>query len=117
MIRCCRNSLYPAVRAVNSGSRPQSARRAGAPQATVGAMSSQEPDESLLHSPLHAEHVALGATMGAFGGWDMPISYAGAGVVAEHTAVRTAVGVFDVSHLGKASVTGPDALQHIVYCA
>ena len=43
--------------------------------------------------------------MGAFGGWDMPISYAGAGVVAEHTAVRTAVGIFDVSHLGKALVT------------
>ena len=41
-------------------------------------MSSQEPDESLLHSPLHAEHVALGATMGAFGGWDMTLSFAGA---------------------------------------
>ena len=65
--------------------------------------------DSLLHSPLHAAHVALGATMGAFGGWDMPISYAGAGVVAEHTAVRTAVGIFDVSHLGKASITGPGA--------
>src|SRR6478609_3050804 len=76
-------------------------------------MSSQEPDESLLHSPLHAEHLALGATMGAFGGWDMPISYAGAGVVAEHTAVRTAVGVFDVSHLGKASVTGPGAARFV----
>ena len=79
-------------------------------------MSSQEPDESLLHSPLHAEHVALGATMGAFGGWDMPISYAGAGVVAEHTAVRTAVGVFDVSHLGKASVTGPGAAAFVNDC-
>src|SRR5664279_5760908 len=66
-------------------------------------------EESLLHSPMHARHVALGATMGAFGGWDMPISYAGAGVVAEHTAVRTAVGIFDVSHLGKASITGPGA--------
>ncbi len=58
---------------------------------------------------MHQAHVALGATMGAFGGWDMPISYAGAGVVAEHNAVRTAVGVFDVSHLGKATVTGPGA--------
>ena len=66
-------------------------------------------DPPLLHSPLHAAHVALGATMGAFGGWDMPISYAGAGVVAEHTAVRTAVGVFDVSHLGKALISGPGA--------
>jgi aminomethyltransferase len=79
-------------------------------------MSAQEPDEPLLHSPLHAEHVALGATMGAFGGWDMPISYAGAGVVAEHTAVRTAVGVFDVSHLGKASVTGPGAAAFVNDC-
>ena len=75
-----------------------------------------ETEEPLLHSPLHAEHVALGATMGAFGGWDMPISYAGAGVVAEHTAVRTAVGIFDVSHLGKASVTGPDAAAFVNNC-
>ena len=75
-----------------------------------------ETEEPLLHSPLHAEHVALAATMGAFGGWDMPISYAGAGVVAEHTAVRTAVGIFDVSHLGKASVTGPDAAAFVNNC-
>ena len=46
----------------------------------------------------------------------MPISYAGAGVVAEHTAVRTAVGVFDVSHLGKASVTGPGARDFVNTC-
>ena len=92
-------------------------------QATVGAMSDQRavtsdpPDEgALLHSPLHAAHVALGATMGAFGGWDMPISYAGAGVVAEHTAVRTSVGIFDVSHLGKASVTGPGAAAFVNSC-
>ena len=60
--------------------------------------------------------VALGATMAPFGGWDMPISYAGAGVVAEHTAVRTAVGIFDVSHLGKASVTGPGAAAFVNRC-
>src|SRR4051794_6053768 len=89
---------------------------AGSPAGYRRDMSSREPDESLLHSPLHAEHVALGATMGAFGGWDMPISYAGAGVVAEHTAVRTAVGVFDVSHLGKASVTGPGAAGFVNDC-
>jgi aminomethyltransferase len=75
-----------------------------------------ETEETLLHSPLHAQHVALGATMGAFGGWDMPISYAGAGVVAEHTAVRTAVGIFDVSHLGKASVTGAGAAAFVNNC-
>ena len=73
-------------------------------------------EEALLHSPLHAAHLALNATMGAFGGWDMPISYAGAGVVAEHTAVRTAVGIFDVSHLGKASVTGPGAAAFVNDC-
>ncbi len=70
----------------------------------------------LRHSPLDDRHRALGATMGAFGGWEMPISYAGAGVVAEHTAVRTSVGVFDVSHLGKATVTGPGAAAFVNDC-
>ncbi|HET9187381.1 MAG TPA: glycine cleavage system aminomethyltransferase GcvT [Acidothermaceae bacterium] len=65
--------------------------------------------ESLLTSPLHERHLALGAKLGEFGGWSMPLEYAGGGVLAEHAAVRAAVGVFDVSHLGKASVTGPGA--------
>ena len=78
-------------------------------------MSTDTPAE-LLHSPLHDAHVALGATMGAFGGWEMPISYAGGGVVAEHTAVRTTVGIFDVSHLGKAGVTGPGAAEFVNSC-
>jgi aminomethyltransferase len=82
----------------------------------LGAGDTGDIEESLLHSPLHAEHVALGATMGAFGGWDMPISYAGAGVVAEHTAVRTSVGIFDVSHLGKALVSGPGAAAFVNDC-
>lgn len=73
------------------------------------------PDE-LLTSPLDERHRALGASMGAFGGWSMPLSYAGGGVVAEHTAVRTAVGLFDVSHLGKASVVGPGAAQFVDAC-
>jgi aminomethyltransferase len=67
----------------------------------------------LLQSPLHDVHLALDATMAPFGGWEMPISYAGGGVVAEHTAVRTAVGMFDVSHLGKATVTGPGAADFV----
>ncbi len=54
--------------------------------------------------------------MGEFGGWDMPISFAGGGVVAEHTAVRTTVGIFDVSHLGKARVTGPGAAAFVNSC-
>jgi aminomethyltransferase len=65
--------------------------------------------ESLLTSPLHERHLALGAKLGEFGGWSMPLEYAGGGVLAEHAAVRDAVGVFDVSHLGKASVTGHGA--------
>jgi aminomethyltransferase len=66
-----------------------------------------------LLSPLHDRHVALGAKLGDFGGWSMPLEYAGGGVVAEHTAVRERVGVFDVSHLGKASVTGPGASAYV----
>lgn len=65
--------------------------------------------EQLWHSPLHERHVAAGANMAPFGGWSMPLEYAG--VVAEHTAVRERVGLFDVSHLGKALVTGPGAVD------
>jgi aminomethyltransferase len=67
---------------------------------------------TLRLSPLHERHGALGATMGAFGGWSMPLSYP-AGTVAEHTAVRTSVGIFDVSHLGKALVSGPGAAAYV----
>ena len=63
----------------------------------------------LRRSPLHDRHDALGAKFADFGGWEMPIEYAGGGVVNEHTAVREAVGVFDVTHLGKASLRGPGA--------
>jgi aminomethyltransferase len=66
----------------------------------------------LLLSPLHDRHVALGAKFGEFGGWSMPLEYA-AGVVKEHTAVREAVGVFDVSHLGKALISGPGAAAYV----
>lgn len=64
-------------------------------------------DAPLKQTPLHSRHVAAGAKTADFGGWDMPIEYDG--VVAEHTAVRTAVGVFDVSHMGKLAVHGPGA--------
>jgi aminomethyltransferase len=67
----------------------------------------------LKHSPLDAAHRALGAKLGPFAGWDMPIEYTG--TLAEHKAVREAVGVFDLSHLGKVEVRGPGAkaaLQH-----
>ena len=58
--------------------------------------------------PLHETHLSLGAKMGPFGGWDMPIEYT-AGTVAEHTAVRNAVGLFDVSHMGKVRILGSGA--------
>jgi aminomethyltransferase len=72
----------------------------------------------LLRSPLHDRHVDLGAKLADFGGWEMPIEYAasGGGVLREHAAVRTAVGVFDVSHLGKAVVRGPGAREFVNSC-
>lgn len=67
----------------------------------------------MKHSPLAAKHEALGAKMADFGGWLMPIEYPGGGVLAEHDAVRTKVGIFDVSHLGKISIKGPGAKDYI----
>lgn len=68
---------------------------------------------------LNAVHRALGAKMVEFSGWDMPVEYPssiGCGIVSEHLAVRTGVGIFDVSHMGDIRLTGPgalDAVQHI----
>lgn len=67
----------------------------------------------LQQSPLHERHVALGARFGAFGGWEMPLEYADQGVLAEHTAVRRRVGLFDVSHLGKGVVRGHRAAEFV----
>ncbi len=67
----------------------------------------------MLTSPLHDRHEALGAKLAEFGGWSMPLEYAGGGVVAEHTAVREAVGLFDVSHLGNVEVRGPGAAAYV----
>ena len=67
-------------------------------------------------SPLHDRHVAAGAKLADFGGWSMPIEYAGGGVLAEHEAVRTGVGLFDVSHLGTATVRGPGAAAFVDSC-
>lgn len=78
-------------------------------------------DQSLKQSPLQERHVAAGAKFAEFGGWSMPLEYAGAGdrkggVLAEHEAVRSAVGVFDVSHLGKVLVSGPGASDFLNRC-
>ena len=65
----------------------------------------------LKRTPLYDRHEALHAKIADFGGWAMPIEYAG--VVAEHEAVRTAVGIFDVSHMGKLRISGPGALDAV----
>jgi aminomethyltransferase len=62
----------------------------------------------LKRTPLEAEHRMLGAKLGPFAGWNMPIEYRGA--LAEHKAVRERVGIFDLTHLGKVDVSGPGAL-------
>ena len=67
-----------------------------------------EEELALKRSPLEAEHLALGAKLGPFGGWNMPIEYTGA--LAEHEAVRERVGLFDLTHLGKVELAGPGAL-------
>lgn len=70
--------------------------------------------ETLARTPLYERHRAMGARMVPFGGWDMPVQYSG--IVDEHNAVRTAAGLFDISHMGEVEVKGPDALaflQHI----
>lgn len=67
----------------------------------------------MKNSPLADRHINLSAKMADFGGWLMPIEYPGAGVLAEHAAVRERVGIFDVSHLGKVSVKGSGAMQFL----
>src|SRR3954464_1133654 len=67
-----------------------------------------------LRTPLYDWHVAHGARVVEFGGWDMPIQYTT--ITEEHQAVRTAAGLFDISHMGRLSFTGPGALdliQHV----
>lgn len=67
--------------------------------------------ESLKQTCLHSRHVALGAQMSPFGGFDMPIQYKG--IVEEHNAVRNHCGVFDVSHMGEVEVKGADAERFV----
>jgi len=66
----------------------------------------------LARTPLHAEHVGLGGKMVPFAGFEMPVQYP-TGITAEHTAVREAAGLFDVSHMGEFLVRGPQALDLI----
>jgi aminomethyltransferase len=66
---------------------------------------------ALRKTPLHARHVALGARMVPFAGWDMPVEYSG--ISDEHLAVRTRAGLFDVSHMGQIELAGADALAAV----
>ena len=61
-------------------------------------------------TPLHGWHVSHGGRMVPFGGWSMPVQYP-TGILAEHRAVRAAAGLFDISHMGRLEVRGPDALE------
>lgn len=65
----------------------------------------------LRKTPLHARHLASNARMVPYAGWDMPVEYAG--IIAEHMAVRTAAGLFDVSHMGEIEVAGKGALAAV----
>jgi len=65
--------------------------------------------DSLRTTALHSRHASLGGRLVPFAGWEMPVQYQG--VMEEHRAVRTACGVFDVSHMGQVSVSGPQALE------
>ena len=71
-------------------------------------------DDALIRSPLHDRHADAGAKFAEFGGWTMPLQFTG--IVAEHAAVRERVGIFDVSHLGKALVRGVGARAFVNSC-
>lgn len=74
-------------------------------------MTPTPPPAALKKTPLNARHRAHGARMVEFGGWDMPVEYSG--IIDEHMAVRTAAGLFDVSHMGQIELAGPDALATV----
>lgn len=67
----------------------------------------------MLHTALHAWHTAHHGRMVDFAGWEMPVQYSS--IVAEHQAVRTAAGLFDIAHMGRLKFTGPDAVRFLDY--
>lgn len=73
------------------------------------------PETALLATPLNALHRRLGARMVDFAGWDMPVQYP-TGILAEHQAVRMGCGLFDLSHMGRVFLRGPDALALAQEC-
>ena len=71
--------------------------------------------QTLLRTPLHDRHVALGARLVPFAGWEMPVQYEG--VIPEHRRSATDAGVFDVSHMGEIEVEGPRAKELLQGCS
>ena len=67
----------------------------------------------LRHTPLHASHLALGARMVPYAGYEMPVQYSS--IIEEHRTVRSAVGLFDLSHMGELHLSGPEALAFARY--
>jgi aminomethyltransferase len=72
---------------------------------------STHPPPALRRTPLFECHVAAGAKLVGFAGWEMPVHYEQTGIRAEHMAVREACGIFDVSHMGEIETSGPQALE------
>src|SRR5688572_33355929 len=70
-------------------------------------------ETNLKATPLNSVHRRMNAKMVDFGGWDMPVQYSG--ILEEHNAVRTAAGLFDVSHMGEIEIRGPEALNLVNY--
>src|SRR5690606_24096264 len=97
----------PALAGVRRGGEPPPRPEGRAPGAD--GMSETAGETTLRRTPLHDEHLALGARMVPFAGYEMPVQYPD-GITAEHRAVRAAAGLFDVSHMGELVVRGPDAL-------
>ena len=91
--------------------------RRARPAQGVGAVSGDAGTAApLLRTPFHAQHVAAGAKMVDFGGWEMPVQYP-TGIIAEHLATRRGAGLFDVSHMGRFVLRGPGSaafLQHVL---
>ena len=84
------------------------ARRGRRPDSALGSGAEMADAETLQRTPLYERHVAAGARLVPFAGWEMPVQYAG--IRAEHAAVRERAGVFDVSHMGQVETSGPGAL-------
>src|SRR6187431_2337301 len=94
-----------------SSTRSASPRSAWPPRARVRGRMAIGSDTTLLKTALYDRHVAAGAKLVPFAGWEMPVQYAG--IKEEHLAVRSKAGVFDVSHMGEIETEGPQALEFL----